>query len=76
MTPIGEKVKRKAKKQVTQRPSVTMRNCNITSQPEPVESIRLRAEAIKAAAEALGKIADALKSDTRSAPMIQIGRSD
>jgi len=53
-----------------------MRNCNITSQPEPVESIRLRAEAIKAAAEALGKIADALKSDTRSAPMIQIGRSD
>jgi len=69
-------VKRKPKKQVPQLPSVTMQNCNFTSQPEPVESIRLHAEAIKAAAEALGKIADALKGDTRSAPMIQIGRSD
>jgi hypothetical protein len=49
-------------------------NCTFTSEPEPIESVRLRAEAIKAAADALGKIADALKGNLQSSPLLTINQ--
>lgn len=74
-TKSKKKTSKKASAATTEKPSLlTLSGCNFQNQPEPVESVRLRAEAIKAASEALGKIADALKGNMQNAPLLQINQ--